>query len=139
MAHPDWVVENTVVYKPFKGRKSNKVVKMPLSEVAKEILNDSITENARTTAFVMVSEQAANRIFKKVAAQLEITANIHFHIARESFATNYLENGGKLEVLQVYMGHERITTTMKYVKIREQLKQAEVSKVDQMFTRPIKK
>ena len=46
-----------------------------------------------------------------------IKKHVSFHVARHSFATNYLLKGGKVENLQKLLGHSKITTTMKYVHV----------------------
>ncbi len=54
---------------------------------------------------------------KQIAKTCGIKKNIYFHVARHSFATNYLLKGGKVENLQKLLGHSKIATTMKYVHI----------------------
>jgi site-specific recombinase XerD len=63
------------------------------------------------------AEQKINEQLKLIATHLGIKKRLFFHVARHSFATNYLLKGGKLENLQKLMGHSKITTTMKYVHI----------------------
>lgn len=63
------------------------------------------------------TEQKINVQLKLIAAHLGIKKRIFFHVARHSFATNYLSRGGKIENLQKLMGHSSITTTMKYVHV----------------------
>ncbi|AQY22698.1 Tyrosine recombinase XerD [Riemerella anatipestifer] len=63
------------------------------------------------------SEVNINLQLKEIAKFLSIKKNITFHVARHTFATNYLLKGGKVENLQKLLGHSKITTTMKYVHI----------------------
>ena len=63
------------------------------------------------------SEQKINFQLKSIASFLGIKKRLFFHVARHSFATNYLESGGKIENLQVILGHTSIVTTMKYVHV----------------------
>lgn len=63
------------------------------------------------------AEVNINAQLKSIAKFCNIKKNIYFHVARHSFATNYLLNGGKVENLQKLLGHTKITTTMKYVHI----------------------
>lgn len=63
------------------------------------------------------TEQKINVQLKSIASFLGIKKRLFFHVARHSFATNYLESGGKIENLQVILGHTSIVTTMKYVHV----------------------
>lgn len=63
------------------------------------------------------TEQKINSQLKSIASFLGIKKRLFFHVARHSFATNYLEKGGKIENLQVILGHKSIVTTMKYVHV----------------------
>lgn len=56
-----------------------------------------------------------NETLKKVADICGIRKKIHFHVARHSFATNFLRKGGKVEDLQIIMAHSDLKTTMVYV------------------------
>jgi len=50
------------------------------------------------------------------------------HAARRTFAIVSLELGMRIEVLQKILGHKTIKTTMRYVFIQEDVKNAEVQK-----------
>jgi integrase len=50
--------------------------------------------------------------------------NIDIHGLRHTYGTHYIMKGGKVEKLQKLMGHEHITTTMKYVHIVEKFSRA---------------
>ena len=58
-----------------------------------------------------------NKDLKKIAELCGIDVKITSYVARHSFATNYLESEGKIENLQVILGHTSIVTTMKYVHV----------------------
>ena len=58
-----------------------------------------------------------NKALKEIANICSIKKKVHFHVARHSFATNFLRKGGKIEDLQVIMDHSDIQTTMVYVHI----------------------
>lgn len=63
------------------------------------------------------SDQKINKALKEIASLCSIKKKVHFHIARHSFATNFLRKGGKIEDLQTIMDHSDIQTTMVYVHI----------------------
>jgi site-specific recombinase XerD len=65
-----------------------------------------------------------------MALLLGIETNLHHHIGRETFATNFIRLGGSLAVLQKLMGHSKISMTMKYVHVDEDMKQKEIDRMD---------
>lgn len=54
---------------------------------------------------------------------------ISTHAARRTFAIVSLEMGMRIEILQKILGHKTIKTTMRYVFIQEDVKNAEIQKV----------
>lgn len=79
------------------------------------------------------SEQRINDDLKEIMYFLGIKKRITFHCARHTFATNYLRLGGKVEVLQVILGHSRIDETMIYVHIIEQEREESIMIMDDIF------
>ena len=63
------------------------------------------------------TDQHVNRILKDICELTGIRKEVTFHVARHTFATNYLRLGGKVEVLQQILGHSDIKETMIYVHI----------------------
>ena len=59
---------------------------------------------------------------KDIAIACGIRKNLTMHVARHTFATEYLRNGGHVHVLQQLMGHSKITTTMIYVHVDSEMK-----------------
>ena len=66
-----------------------------------------------------ITSKTINETIKIIASFLGIRKNISAHVARHTFATNYLRMGGKVENLQILLGHSKIETTMIYVHIVE--------------------
>jgi len=98
-----------LVFNSVKGNKLNKII---LSKSAKEFYNEegSVFDDDFT-------EQCINDNLKQIAKICGIKKKITFHVARHTFATQYLLNGGKVEELKELLGHEKIETTMIYVHI----------------------
>lgn len=59
------------------------------------------------------------RIYKELAKKAGIITNITTYTLRHTFAVNYMENDGRLEDLQKYLGHTDIKTTQIYGKISD--------------------
>lgn len=116
--------------KTQKGQdKSGKELLLPLTRKALRYLTEAQTEN-ETAGFFNYADQYENRQLKQIAAVLGIETNLHHHVGRETFATNFIRLGGSLPVLQTLMGHSKISMTMKYVHVDEAMKQAEIDRMD---------
>lgn len=121
--------------------KVHKEVIVPLDEYALSII-DKYRNYAATHGklFPVYTNQETNRTLKNLAKDAKITdviievkksgANrktytnpkheiLTCHDARNTFATLYLEKGGRPEVLKKLLGHSDIKQTMRYVKITE--------------------
>lgn len=115
--------ENILIYKPFKGfSKKGRTHALPLTQKALKYLQDSESEN-QITGFWKISDQQGNKFLKAIARQLKIPEEaLHWHVGRETFATEALRKGMPLEILQKFMDHSKISDTMRYVTIHEERK-----------------
>jgi integrase/recombinase XerD len=116
------IKEDMLIYIAHKTRKHNKEVRIPLNNISKEVINDIETESL----FFNISEQKQNMYLKEIAIIAEITYNITQHTARHTFASIFLEKGGKLEMLQSLLAHSSIATTMKYVHLQDDERKRQV-------------
>jgi len=83
--------------------------------------DDILFLNSRGTG---LSRNAIWEITRKYAAAAGVTAEVHPHTFRHSFATHLLEGGADLRAVQEMLGHEDITTTQIYTHIdREYLRE----------------
>lgn len=57
------------------------------------------------------------RIYKELAKDAGVTTNIATYTLRHTFSVNYMENDGRLEDLQIRLGHKDLKTTQIYGKI----------------------
>ena len=110
-------------------RHNEKETLLPITKRALRYLEDSRAENG-TDGFYLYSDQYTNRKLQSIAHWLGIATKIHHHIGRETFATNFIRRGGKVEVLQKLMEHKKLSMTMKYVHVDEAMKQAEIARLD---------
>jgi len=106
-------IEGDVIF--FQSKKAKKLQRFVLSKKALTLLKntDSFGNVFPGTRCPIV----INRQLKIVAEILKIDKNISFHCARHTFATQFLELGGDVTVLQKLLGHSAIKETMIYVHI----------------------
>jgi site-specific recombinase XerD len=99
----------------FKGRKNQRVNNIPLIEEA-----IGYVHNVKGLMFNSMAEQPTNRLLKEIARSAGVRKNMTTHVARHTFATEFLRRGGHIEVLSKLLGHTKIETTMIYVHVDSQ-------------------
>jgi integrase len=115
------IQDDFLVFEPWKTRALSKKVEVYLIPEAFELI-----DSKKGKLFETMTQPATNRILKDIAINCEIRKNLTTHVARHTFATEFLRRGGHIEVLQQALGHTKITTTMIYAhvdrsRLREQL------------------
>lgn len=65
-----------------------------------------------------ITADTVKTLFQRLKAQTGIQ-RLHPHLLRHTFATNYLYNGGNLEMLRLILGHTDISTTQIYLHLAE--------------------
>lgn len=99
-------------YIQFVANKTDKNQIINLNIKAKEIIN-----LCEKLFVVKITNEHINRELKSIMRILSIRKKISFHVARHTFATSFLRAGGKVENLQLLLGHSSITQTMIYSHI----------------------
>jgi site-specific recombinase XerD len=125
---------NELEFEPYKTRKLQKTVNVPLCQPAKDLI-----ETIKGNLFRVYVLQKSNSLLKEVAAICGIFKNLTTHVARHTFATQFLENGGQLQVLKELMGHTKIETTMIYVHVTNEHKHRQILLLDNIFISADKK
>jgi integrase/recombinase XerD len=128
--HSD-IVGGMLVFSPVKTKNLRKVVKIPLSELARQIIAESDGRNGKV--FNSVPDATTNLRLKEIAAFAKIDKRITTHVGRHTFGFLYLLMGGKVEELQEIMGHSKLETTQIYTHTDHDKKVAGVLKFDQVF------
>ena len=98
----------------FSHQKSDNFQSMKANSEAIEILEhvDFLFEKK-------MSEQKINQNLKNIAKNCKLEKNISMHVARHTFATTYIRNGGNVLKLQKLLGHSQIKHTLVYVHLVE--------------------
>jgi integrase/recombinase XerD len=120
----DNIIENTIV---FTSQKTAKFQRIPMNLSCKKYIHPTIIFKDNFT------DEFMNRELKDIAKLLGIRKNISFHVARHTFATNFLICGGRVEHLQKILGHSKITDTMIYVHIVENITDIQIHNMDDIL------
>ncbi|WP_017730777.1 tyrosine-type recombinase/integrase [Nafulsella turpanensis] len=73
-----------------------------------------------------------NNYLKEIMQIAGINKHITFHCARHTFAITSLILGLKLEVVSDILGHSEISTTQRYARIVDRLREKKMDKWDQL-------
>jgi site-specific recombinase XerD len=123
---PDNIITNILM---FFSVKTGKLQRIQLSNSALKFIGTNQLFYGEYT------EQHINRELKTIAKSCGITKRITFHVARHSFATNFLICGGRVEILQKLLGHSQIRETMDYVHIVESISNEQINNLDDILTK----
>lgn len=99
-------------------KKTGEIVRVPLSENAKKFLPPRNGKDGKI--FDIGPLNTFSRSLKIWAKDAGIRKNVHFHMARHSFATIALENGADLYTVSKLLGHKEVTTTQIYTKVLDE-------------------
>lgn len=115
----------------FVGFKNGKVLLKTekTGEVVSIYATEKIIETKNRLTQEIFSNQKSNDYIKVVMAAIGVTKKISFHNARHTFAVEFLNRGGRLEILSKILGHSDIKTTSIYARISNNLADEEMKKV----------
>ncbi|WP_271407385.1 site-specific integrase [Tenacibaculum soleae] len=112
----------------FKAQKVQKLQTISLNKTAKEIIN--FNEKLFVTKF---TNEYINRELKVIMRNVGIKKKVSFHVARHTFATSFLRAGGKIEKLQLLLGHSDLRQSMIYNHIVASEANKEIHLLDNLF------
>lgn len=109
-------------FTPNKTKHIEKTVQIPIMPFARKFFSDH--------EYLLLGElphpNEMNAQLKLISAITGINKRLTFHVARDTFGTNFIIAGGSVNVLMVILGHSNIKTTMIYVKLAEETEFMEV-------------
>ena len=116
---------------------------VPFGFTANDLLNKYIKRTSFTGGNLFrnlngtpITDNTIKMLFSRLKTKSGIT-RLYPHLLRHTFATNYILNGGNLEVLRVLMGHSTIQITQVYVHLAAQMRiinEKHISHVDEMYS-----
>jgi len=107
--------------------KVNEPLRLPLTEGAKRIAL-SIDWNRK------YCYQVNLKFLKEAAEKAGIRKRVSFHVARHTFASNYIRTDGNVADLQKLLGHRKIQTTMIYVHNNQTEQNKHIHKLDSVYS-----
>jgi site-specific recombinase XerD len=82
-----------------------------------------------------MSETAVQGAMKKITKEIDFGKKVHTHTLRHSYATHLLEAGVSLKVIQKYMGHSSLQTTMVYLHLTDTAEANARKVIEKLFRR----
>jgi site-specific recombinase XerD len=83
-----------------------------------------------------MSESSVQDVIKAVLDQLNWgNRGISTHTLRHCYATHLLEAGVSLKLIQKYLGHRQLTSTMIYLHVTTMGEESAVSKINSLMKR----
>jgi len=123
-SHFEWEVDGTVWCKIYR-QKSDELAALPILKSASVLLNKYRNRpdfKEDDYIFPRISNQEVNRALKIIQAVCGIQFDLTFHVARHTFAkTIALRSGIPITTVQMMLGHTRITSTMIYTEVDEDM------------------
>lgn len=122
-------------------RYGTKIDSVPLNIVARVMLDDEIEDVHRERAhrsttlriFERYTDQAANRLLKRIAGKVKLKSKLHNHVARYTFGSLMDQAGANHTGLMKYMGLKKRETLEKYVKASSKVIAADVGKMNELI------
>ncbi len=126
------IFDNEIHYRRMKTHTS---VIMPLSKPAYQLVEFYKSGRTRGNLFrSLPSDQAFNRLIKRVCKRVGINKAVSAKTGRHTFATLYYKkNSGDIGTLSKLLGHTSVTTTMIYAHIMKDSRIAGVSAFNDMM------
>ncbi len=121
------IIDGKLVFRPVKT--PNKIVTVPIIEDVYKILENVVKHPTNKKIFWdLPTSQVINVYLKFWAYEAGVIKNLHFHVARHTFATIGLTYGIDIFTMKELLGHSKIEMTQIYAKIVDKKKEEELMK-----------
>jgi integrase len=95
--------------------------------------NHTLRPGTVSTAKTPMSMTAPQGAIKKITRELNFGKKVTIHTFRHSFATHLLEAGVSLKIIQQYLGHSSLMTTIEYLHLTDTAQQDARGTVERLF------
>lgn len=89
---------------------------------------------SESTSAKPLPDSSIQTVFKKSLKELGINKNASVHTLRHSYATHLLEDGTDIRIIQEFLGHRSIRTTMIYTQLTPLIKSNAYEKVNKLMS-----
>lgn len=114
-----------IEFNPIKQLRFNKKLLVPMNKSAKYFYS-----YLKSVGTITCADQTINEQLKRLMIRAGIKKKITTHVARHTFATQFIASGGNVVYLQQILGHSDIRTTMRYVHIVDEAKREQIQLMD---------
>jgi site-specific recombinase XerD len=90
-------------------------------------------QRAAATADSPMVRSSVQGALRRVVRQIGLKKHVHIHTLRHCYATHLLEAGVSLRLIQTYLGHRSLTTTMLYLHLTSQGQEDAVRRIDDLM------
>ena len=128
------IQEHYIVKKMVKGRMGRqKTIRIPIRKRLLSLL-DLKSKSGLVFEQPVQENGTTNNYLKEIFKIAGIEKHITFHGCRHTFAINSLLVGIKIEVVSDILGHSELTTTQRYARVVDRLRDKEMDKWDDFET-----
>ena len=90
-------------------------------------------ENQESTSTNPLPDSSIQTVFRKSLLETGINKDAHVHTLRHSYATHLLEDGVDIRIIQEYLGHKKIESTMIYTHLTPLIIDGVYSKINSLM------
>jgi len=128
----DVIIENDTYFVKGIIQKTKKPFKIPLNSDALKIMGERKGDDDRVVTGLVYSGYK-NNLIKQWGYKAGLKKDIHPHVGRHTFATQFTSQTKDMLSLQHIMGHKDIRTTQVYAKLVETDVQESMDKMDTLL------
>ena len=90
-------------------------------------------ETQESSSIKPLPDSSIQTVFRKSLLETGINKDAHVHTLRHSYATHLLEDGVDIRIIQEYLGHNNIETTMIYTHLTPLIKNGVYNKINSLM------